>query len=101
MKSLVWFRSDLRMDDNPALKKACQESHEVHAVYLYSKNQHKEHNEANIKIEFLIQNLFSLEENLQAINFYLKNGFEKIGIRKAYYTGNKKRIDALRLLFEF
>lgn len=40
-------------------------------------------------------------ENLQAINFYLKNGFEKIGIRKAYYTGNKKRIDALRLLFEF
>ncbi len=40
-------------------------------------------------------------ENSQAINFYLKNGFEKIGIRKAYYKGNKKRIDALRLLFEF
>ena len=40
-------------------------------------------------------------ENSQAINFYLKNGFKKIGIRKAYYKGNKKRIDALRLLFEF
>ena len=40
-------------------------------------------------------------ENTQAINFYLKNGFKKIGIRKAYYKGNKKRIDALRLLFEF
>ena len=40
-------------------------------------------------------------ENLQAINFYLKNGFEKIGIRKAYYKGNNQRIDALRLLFEF
>ena len=81
MKSLVWFRSDLRMDDNPALKKACQESHEVHAVYLYSRNQHKEHNEANIKIEFLIQNLFSLEENLQAINISLtiinSSGFEE------------------------
>ena len=40
-------------------------------------------------------------ENTQAINFYLKNGFKKIGIRKAYYKGNKQRIDALRLLFEF
>ena len=40
-------------------------------------------------------------ENPQAINFYLKNGFKKIGIRKAYYKLNKKRIDALRLLFEF
>ena len=40
-------------------------------------------------------------ENAQAINFYLKNGFKKIGIRKAYYRVNKQRIDALRLLFEF
>ena len=40
-------------------------------------------------------------ENTQAINFYLKNGFKKIGIRKAYYKVNKRRIDALRLLFEF
>ena len=40
-------------------------------------------------------------ENTQAINFYLKNGFKKIGIRKAYYKVNKQRIDAFRLLFEF
>ena len=40
-------------------------------------------------------------ENSQAIKFYLKNGFKKIGIRKDYYKGNNKRIDALRLLFEF
>ena len=40
-------------------------------------------------------------ENTQAINFYLKNGFKKIGIRKAYYKVNKQRVDALRLLFEF
>ena len=39
-------------------------------------------------------------ENTQAINFYLKNGFKKIGIRKAYYRGYKKRTDALRLSFE-
>ena len=40
-------------------------------------------------------------ENTQAINFYLKNGFTKIGTRKAYYKRNKKKVDALRLLFEF
>ena len=40
-------------------------------------------------------------ENTQAINFYLKNGFKKIGIRKAYYKVNNQRIDAIRLVFEF
>ena len=40
-------------------------------------------------------------ENAQAINFYLKNGFKKIGIRKAYYKVNKHRKDAFRLSFEF
>ena len=51
----------------------------------------------NIKKIFLEVSI----ENTQAINFYLKNGFKKIGIRKAYYRVNKQRIDALRLLFEF
>ena len=40
-------------------------------------------------------------ENLGAINFYLKNGFKKIGIRKSYYKRKKQRTDALRLLYEF
>ena len=40
-------------------------------------------------------------ENSKAIKFYLKNGFKKIGIRKGYYNGNKHKIDALRLSFEF
>ena len=37
-------------------------------------------------------------ENTNAIKFYFKNGFEKIGVRKGYYARNKSsRIDALRL----
>jgi [ribosomal protein S18]-alanine N-acetyltransferase len=37
-------------------------------------------------------------QNKEAINFYLKNGFQKIGIRKGYYANNNNnRIDALRL----
>ena len=37
-------------------------------------------------------------ENVNAINFYLKNGFQKIGVRKGYYANDKSsRLDALRL----
>ena len=41
-------------------------------------------------------------QNIIAINFYLKNGFQKIGVRKEYYTNNNRsKTDALRLCFEF
>ena len=39
-------------------------------------------------------------ENTYAINFYLKNGFKKLGIRKGYYNITNHRIDALRLILE-
>ena len=40
-------------------------------------------------------------ENINAINFYLKNGFKKIGIRRGYYANQKKsNIDALRFCFK-
>ena len=55
MKSLVWFRNDFRMDDNPALRAACSQSEEVHGVFIYSENQFKLHNESNCKIEFIIE----------------------------------------------
>ena len=47
----------------------------------------------NIKKIFLEVSI----ENVSAINFYLKNGFQKIGVRKGYYANDKRsRIDALR-----
>ncbi len=40
-------------------------------------------------------------ENINAINFYLKNGFQRIGVRKGYYVSQKNsRIDALRFCFK-
>jgi deoxyribodipyrimidine photo-lyase len=59
------------MDDNPALRAACSQSKEVHGVYIYSKNQLELHNEANSKIEFIIENLKSLEQSLNKINIPL------------------------------
>ena len=71
MKSLVWLRSDLRLNDNPALKEACTKCSEVHAIYIYSAQQLTKHNESNVKIDFLIQNLNHLANNLSKLNIPL------------------------------
>ncbi len=71
MKVLVWLRNDLRMDDNPALREACKLSEEVHVIYIYSQNQNKEHNEANCKIDFFIENLKDLSKSLSKVNIPL------------------------------
>ena len=67
MKTLVWLRNDLRMDDNPALREACKLSEEVHAIYIYSQKQNKEHNEANCKVDFFIENLKDLTKSLSKV----------------------------------
>ena len=71
MKSLVWFRNDLRMDDNPALRNACINSDEVHCIYIFSKEQLSINNEANCKIDFIIRNLKSLSDSLKKSNIPL------------------------------
>ena len=71
MKGLVWLRNDIRMDDNPSLKRAFEECNSVICVYLWSPEQLKKHNEANIKQDFLIQNLKSLAANLHPVNVAL------------------------------
>jgi len=71
MKSLVWLRADLRLEDNPALKEACSKYEEVQAVYIFSKNQLASHNEANVKIDFIVKNLFLLEKSLSKLNIPL------------------------------
>ena len=71
MKSLVWLRNDLRMDDNPSLKQACIESEEVHCIYIYSPEQIELHNEANSKVEFIINNLKDLNKSLKEFNIPL------------------------------
>ena len=86
MKSLVWLRNDLRMDDNPALRKACINSDEVHCIYIYSLEQMKLHNDANCKIEFIINNLKDLDNSLQKI------GVPLTVIDSNGYADNPKKI---------
>ena len=80
MKSLFWFRGDLRLDDNPGLRACFENSKEIHAIYIFSKKQLNLHNESNVKIDFLIKNLISLELGLKNLNIPLtiinSDGFE-------------------------
>ena len=71
MKSILWFRNDLRIDDNPALRAACDYSTQGTAVFLYSQDQLEDHNEANVKLDFLIDNLKCLSDSLEHLNIPL------------------------------
>ena len=71
MKGLIWLRSDLRIDDNPALSNTIKECEEIIAIYIFSELQWKLHNESNIKHEFLIDNLNILEKSLEKLNIPL------------------------------
>ena len=71
VRGAIWFRSDLRIDDNPALIKALHKCEEVIGVYVFSDSQWNLHNESNIKHEFLINNLIDLEKSLDRLNIPL------------------------------
>ena len=71
MKGVVWFRTDLRIDDNPALRNALDNCEEVIGIYIFSQHQWKAHNESNVKLEFLIKNLILLEKSLSKLNIPL------------------------------
>jgi deoxyribodipyrimidine photo-lyase len=72
MRALVWFRSDLRVDDNPALSAASAAADRgVVGVFLTCTEQWRAHNWANIKVEFLLRNLACLSDRLKPLKIPL------------------------------
>ena len=71
VRGAIWFRTDLRLDDNPALIDAINLCEEVIGIYFFSETQWKLHNESNVKHEFLINNLVLMEESLSELNIPL------------------------------
>jgi len=71
MRGAIWFRTDLRIDDNPALFNALNNCEEVVGIYIFSHLQWNAHNESNVKLEFLIKNLILLEQSLSKLNIPL------------------------------
>ena len=70
-QQLVWFRSDLRIEDNPALFNACQQG-EVISVFIYSPQQWQAHGWGALKTAFVLSNLHALQQQLNQLNIPLK-----------------------------
>ena len=74
MNGLVWLRSDLRIDDNPALSIASIECKKLFCIYLLADKEWNLHNNANVKLDFILRNLESLSGDLQRLNIPLISG---------------------------
>lgn len=73
MRALVWFRSDLRRRDNIALAKACRRATRgVIAVFIICPEQWREHDWADIRVDFILRNLEDLSDALAKLNIPLK-----------------------------
>lgn len=72
MRALVWFRNDLRVRDNPAVHRACVDADDgVIGVFLISPKQWREHDWADVKVDFLLRTIEVLSERLKKLNIPL------------------------------
>lgn len=68
MRTLVWFRSDLRVDDNPALSAAVERADEgVGALFVVCLDQWRSHDWGEAKIDFVLRNVAELSRQLVKI----------------------------------
>ena len=72
MTNLFIFSNDLRLQDNEALYEASLNADALEAVFLFSPNKWKLHNESSLKIKFQLNNLEILKEQLERLNINLK-----------------------------
>ena len=71
MRSICWFRNDLRVLDNPALYNACLNSKEVIGVYIVTFEQWAMQSDSKTKLNFWFRNLESLKLELEKLNIPL------------------------------
>jgi len=76
LTNLVWFRNDLRVQDNTSLQLAMQESHSVVGVYCFDPRQFENDRWGFKKTEryraqFLIETITALRKNLTRLNIPL------------------------------
>ncbi len=76
-QGLVWFRNDLRVDDNASLSNAIKENEKVIAVYCFDPRQFEISNYGNFKktekfrTKFNIESVRELKQNLEKLNITL------------------------------
>ena len=71
-RSLIWFRRDLRTQDNTALHEAARASNGgVVAVFILCPKQWEQHGDARVKVDFWLRNLKVLSESLARLRIPL------------------------------
>jgi deoxyribodipyrimidine photo-lyase len=71
MTALIWFRNDLRTDDNTALLNALRHHRRVGAVFYATPQQWREHDMAPVKAAFIWRTLEQLHAALAKLNIPL------------------------------
>jgi deoxyribodipyrimidine photo-lyase len=72
MTPLVWFRADLRVSDNTALWHACRAaSGGAVGVFTLCPGQWREHDWADVKVDFILRTLGELQSDLDRLNIPL------------------------------
>lgn len=71
MRTLMWFRNDLRTVDNTALAEAARAG-EVVGVFLMARKQWEEHAWGDNKIDFVLRNVAALRRKLTKLNVPLR-----------------------------
>lgn len=72
MRGMVWYKKDLRVQDNPALYYACKQCDDgVIAVYILDIEMWKKNNTGAIQIEFILRGLEELKNSLYSIGIPL------------------------------
>lgn len=72
MRTLIWFRRDLRITDNTALFNAAKHASDgVVGLFVITPEQWTEHDDADCKVSFWIRNLRSIAASLAKLNIPL------------------------------
>ncbi|MGS0758795.1 deoxyribodipyrimidine photo-lyase, partial [Roseateles sp. GG27B] len=67
-KALLWFRRDLRADDQAALYQALRSAEQVYCVFVLDSDILSHLPRADRRVEFLLAALRGLEEDLRRLN---------------------------------
>ncbi len=71
MRTLVWFRNDLRVADNPALHHAMEHGEAI-AVFCFCNRQWRDHDVGDNRLAFLLDSLHALAADLKDLGVPLR-----------------------------
>ena len=86
--NLVWFRNDLRIDDNPALNQAITSAQPFHALFISTPAQWQAHDMAPIKIDLIERHVNLISQQLA------KHGIQFIHIEASDFVDQAQKLMA-------